>query len=122
MDSASVVINLGTNDFSIGVPDKTTFTTAYTNFVKQIRSQYSGAHIYCALGPMLSGDNLTNARDFITTVVNQFQSAGDSKVHFIEFPMQDGTLGYGEDWHPSVATHAQMASQLVQKIKADLGW
>jgi hypothetical protein len=36
--------------------------------------------------------------------------------------MQDGTLGYGEDWHPTVATHAQMAEQLVQQIQADLGW
>jgi lysophospholipase L1-like esterase len=117
-----VVINLCTNDFSIGVPDKTTFTTTYAKFVNQLRSQYSDAHIYCAVGPMLNGDNLTNARDFINTVVNQLKSAGDSKIHFIEFPMQDGSLGYGEDWHPSVATHAQMANQLVQQIKTDLGW
>jgi lysophospholipase L1-like esterase len=117
-----LVIILCTNDFSTNPPDKTTFTTAYSNFVKKIRSQYSGAHIYCALGPMLNGDVLITARDCINTVVNQLKSAGDSKIHFIEFPMQDGSLGYGEDWHPSVATHAQMASQLVQQIKADLGW
>ncbi len=117
-----VVINLGTNDFSTGAPDKTGFVIAYANLVKQIRNQYPNAHIYCALGPMLNGDNLIHGRDFITTAVNQFQSAGDAKVHFIEFPMQDGTLGYGEDWHPSVATHARMAGQLVQQIKTDLGW
>ncbi|HYH03831.1 MAG TPA: cellulose binding domain-containing protein [Bacillota bacterium] len=117
-----VVINLGTNDFSIGAPEKNLFTTTYSNFVKKIRSQYSGAHIYCALGPMLGGDNLSSARDYLNTVVNALRSAGDSKVHFIEFPMQDGTLGYGEDWHPSVATHTQMAQQLVQQIKVDLGW
>ncbi len=118
----AVVINLGTNDFSTGAPDKTAFITAYANFVKQIRIQYPNAHIYCALGPMLNGDNLIHARDFMTTAVSQFQSGGDAKVHFIEFPMQDGTLGYGEDWHPSIATHARMASQLVQQIKTDLGW
>jgi lysophospholipase L1-like esterase len=117
-----VVINMGTNDFSSGVPDKTTFTNAYANFVKQVRGQYSGAHIYCALGPMLNGSNLTSARDYINTVVSQLKSAGDSKVHFIEFPAQDGSLGYGEDWHPSTATHARMANQLVTQIKTDLGW
>jgi lysophospholipase L1-like esterase len=117
-----VVINLGTNDFSVGVPDKEAFTTAYANFVQKIRSQYGDAHIYCAVGPMLNGDNLASARDFVTTVVNQFASAGDAKVQLIEFAMQDGTLGYGEDWHPTVATHAQMAEQLVQQIQADLGW
>ncbi len=117
-----VVINLGTNDFASGIPDKTAFTTAYTNFVNQIRSQYPNAHIYCALGPMLSGSNLTSARDYLTTVVNQRTAAGDTKVHFIEFPMQDGSLGYGEDWHPSVAQHAAMANQLTNQLKADLGW
>ncbi len=117
-----VVINLCTNDFSVAIPDKTAFTTGYSNFVKQIRNQYSGAHIYCALGPMLSWDSLTSARDYITTVVNQLNTAGDTKIHFIEFPIQDGTLGYGEDYHPSVATHAQMATQLTQQIKTDLGW
>ena len=117
-----VVINLGTNDFASGIPDKTAFTTAYSNFVKQIRSQYPSAHIYCALGPMLSGTNLTGARDYITSVVIQLTTTGDSKVHFIEFPAQDGSLGYGEDWHPSVAQHAAVANQLITQIKTDLGW
>jgi lysophospholipase L1-like esterase len=117
-----VVINLGTNDFSIGAPDRTAFTAAYSSFVNRIRSQYPNAHIYCALGPMLSGNNLTGARDYITTVVTQFNAAGDARVRFIEFPMQDGSLGYGEDWHPSVAQHAAMANLLVNRIKTDLGW
>ncbi|MBN2533002.1 MAG: hypothetical protein JXB88_08925 [Spirochaetales bacterium] len=117
-----VVINLCTNDYSQGIPDRTQFTTAYRNFVQKIRTQYPTAHIYCALGPMLSGDNLVSARDYISSVVNSLTSSGDTKMHFIEFPAQDGSLGYGEDWHPSVATHELMASQLAGQIRADLGW
>ncbi|MGC1376896.1 MAG: cellulose binding domain-containing protein [Anaerolineales bacterium] len=117
-----VVINLGTNDFASSIPDKTAFTTGYSNFVTKIRSQYPTAHIYLALGPMLSYDSLTSARDYITTVVNAFNAAGDTKVHFIEFPMQDGSLGYGEDYHPTVAEDAAMANQLITQIKTDLGW
>ena len=117
-----VVLNLGTNDFAASVPDKTAFTTAYSNFVKQIRAQYPSATIYCALGPLLSYTNLTTARDYITTVVNQLTTAGDTKVRFIEFPMQDGSLGYGEDYHPTVAQEAAMSNQLVNQIKLDLGW
>ncbi|MBN2441185.1 MAG: hypothetical protein JXJ04_07555 [Spirochaetales bacterium] len=113
------VINLCTNDYSTGIPDRTRFTTAYRNFVQKIRTQYASAHIYCALGPMLSGNNLASARDYITSVVN---SMGDSKIHFIEFPAQDGSLGYGEDWHPSIATHNLMANQLANQIRSDLGW
>jgi len=117
-----VVINLGTNDFSVGIPNKTTFTTAYSSFVGRIRSQYPNAHIYCAIGPMLNGDNLISAKDFINTVVTQKKSSGDQKIHFLEFPMQDGTTGFGEDWHPSVKTHELMANQLAAAIRQDLGW
>jgi len=116
------VINLGTNDFSVGIPDKAAFTAAYSAFVGKLRSQYPQAHIYCAMGPMLNGDNLTSARDFINTVVTQKNSAGDGKVHYIEFPMQDASNGYGEDWHPSVKTHELMANQLAAAIRKDLGW
>ncbi len=116
------VVNLCTNDYASGIPDQTQFVTAYTNFVKKLRSQYSSAHIYCALGPMLSGDNLASARNYIGSVVSALNSAGDAKVHFIEFPVQDGSLGYGEDWHPSVATQALMADQLAARIQIDLGW
>jgi len=117
-----VVINLCTNDYSTGIPDRTQFISAYTNFVQRIRSQYPSAHIYCALGPMLSGDNLSSARDYISSVVNSLLSSGDARMHFIEFPAQDGSLGYGEDWHPSVATHQLMANQLAAQIRSDLGW
>jgi len=117
-----VVLNLCTNDFSSGTPDKTTFVTAYSNFVDRIRSQYADAHIYCALGPMLGGDAQINARNYINTVVNAKNASGDAKVHFIEFPVQDPANGIGADWHPSVKTHQIMADQLAAQLKADLGW
>ncbi len=117
-----VVINLGTNDFSVGIPDKTAFTAAYSAFAGKLRSQYPQAHIYCAVGPMLSWDNLTSARDFINTVVSQKSSSGDEKIHYIEFPVQEASNGYGEDWHPSIKTHELMANQLAAAIKKDLGW
>jgi len=117
-----VVINLGTNDFANGIPNETAFVTGYSNFVQQLRTYYSDAVIYCAVGPMLSYDNLTSAREYITTVVNQFNAAGDTKVHYIEFPEQDGSLGYGQNYHPTVAEHAVMAAQLTQQIETDLGW
>ncbi len=117
-----VVINLGTNDFSTSAPDTTAFTTAYEKLVNRIRGQYPNAHIYCAIGPMLGGDQLKNCRNCITSVVNKKNSAGDQKVHFIEFPVQDQANGYGEDWHPSIKTHQLMADQLAAQIRKDLGW
>jgi hypothetical protein len=106
------VINLCTNDYAWGIPDRTTFTTAYSNFVKKIRAQNASAHIYYAVGPKLSGDSLASARDYISSVASSLNAAGDAKVHYIEFSTQDGSLGYGEDWHPSVAEDAVMGDAL----------
>lgn len=117
-----VVINLCTNDFNSGIPDRNHFTATYMDFVSKMRRQYANAVIYCALGPMLYGENLNSARDYISSVVNQLTIAGDAKVKFIEFPMQNETNGYGEDWHPSIKTHELMANQLAAQIRTDLGW
>ena len=50
------------------------------------------------------------------------RQAGDDKVFLVGFPSQTGALGYGCDYHPSVATHAQMAAHLAQVAASQLGW
>lgn len=118
----AVVINICTNDFSTGTPDRTAFSAAYSKFADQIRSQYPNAHIYCAVGPMLNGEGLAAAEYCLTSYVTKKKSAGDTKIHYIEFPVQDQANGLGEDWHPSIKTHQLMANQLSSQIKTDLGW
>jgi lysophospholipase L1-like esterase len=120
----AVVIDLGTNDFVSGVPDQAGFVQAYSTLVQQIRQQYPNAHIFCALGPMLSDFypqgqmQLSTARAYIQQVV---QSA-DSKTHFLEFATEDTDTGAGCAYHPNVATHAAMAAQLEQALSQTLGW
>lgn len=117
-----VVINLCTNDFASGIPERTDFVNAYASFIDVMRSKFPEADIYCAVGPMMSGDNLTAAKDYINSTVTSKNDLGDQKVHFIEFPVQVWANGFGEDWHPSIITHKQMADQLSAQIKEDLGW
>ena len=114
-----VVINLGTNDFAGGAPAQAAFTGAYIDFVAAIRLAYPEAHIFCALGSMLSGSNLTTARSYLTAVV---AAVDDSKVHFVEFAEQAAADGYGCDWHPSIATNEIMADTLAAAIRTQLGW
>jgi len=115
----AVVINLGTNDFSTQTPDKTKFVTAYKGLISKVRSNYPDAHIFCTIGPMLWGNGLDTCRSNIKEAISL---TGDSKVSFVEFPTQDGSNGYGEDWHPSLATHKLMADKLTKEIKTTLGW
>ena len=113
-----VVIDLGTNDFSKGDPGAP-YVAAYLDFVVKLRGRYPQAHVFCAIGPM---ENSSAFKTAVQTIVSTRNTAGDPLVHFLEFVNQDGSLGYGCDWHPSLATHRQMAGTLVPAIKTVTGW
>lgn len=121
----AVLVNLGTNDFAGGNPEEEGWIGAYVAFVKRLRAQYPSARIYCVVGPMMSDawsaskTALTTIRGYLRRVVAE---SGDDNIAFIEFPMQDGKLGFGADWHPSRKTHQRMAEQLASTLRTDLGW
>ncbi|WP_437586401.1 SGNH/GDSL hydrolase family protein [Sorangium sp. So ce1000] len=128
-----VVINLGTNDFSPGVPAdaqfRGPFTEAYAGLVETVRTHYPEAFIFCTIGPMLSdsypegAEALTRARAYIGQVVEDRNDGGDDRVRLLEFPPQDGEAnGLGCDYHPSVKTNALMAKQLADAIREELDW
>ena len=124
----AVVVNLGTNDFAAGALPGTVFTDAAVAFLGQLRRLHPQAHLLWTLGPMLSDrapagvQQLTQARAAMRAAVAARQAAGDANVAWLEFPEQTGSLGYGCDWHPSLATHAQMAAQLQAHLGLQLGW
>ena len=123
----AIVIDLGTNDFTDGDPGEG-FVTAMEGLVGTIRAEYPDALIVLALGPMLGDDypvgqqQLSTARGYLQTVVADEAGQGDARVAMIEFPEQDGSLGYGCDWHPSRQTQAAMAQQLGAFLSSKLGW
>ncbi|WP_437567317.1 SGNH/GDSL hydrolase family protein [Sorangium sp. So ce542] len=128
-----VVINLGTNDFSINVPGdaqfRAPFTNAYEGLVDTVRENYPEAYIFCTIGPMLSdsypegAEALSRARDYIGQVVDDRTAGGDDRVRFLEFPPHDkATDGLGCDWHPSAKKNRDMAEQLADAISEELGW
>lgn len=116
-----VVINLGTNDWNGGDPG-TPYNEAYLAFLAAMRARYPQAHVFCAMGPMALDNEAAQWRARLGDIIAARRAAGDSRVHLIEFPTQDGSLGYGCDWHPSLDTHEQMANQLVTAVKAVTGW
>ena len=56
----------------------------------------------------------------VAQVIADRQAAGDNDVHYVVFSPQ--TSPYGEDWHPTVATHEAMANELVGVIREARGW
>lgn len=118
----AVVINLGTNDFSVGDPGAP-FEEAYEAFLADLRGRYPDARFYCAVGPMLSGDTYNAAKAHLENVIAARAADGDDNVGLIEFsPIDQATEGIGCDYHPNVATNERMADTLVARLRADLGW
>jgi lysophospholipase L1-like esterase len=122
----AVVINVGTNDFSTVGVDRELFVSEYSEFLGAIRSNYPSAVIVAAIGPMLSdyypagADAWTNAQADVQAAVDARVAAGDASVFFLAFTPQ--TSPYGEDWHPTAATHVRMADAVTALLKEKLGW
>ncbi|HEX6274171.1 MAG TPA: SGNH/GDSL hydrolase family protein [Polyangiaceae bacterium] len=117
----AVVVNLGTNDFAMGDPGMG-FRTAQQNFAASLRMRYPDARIYLAVGPMLNGAQYAAALDYLEAVVTARRAAGDDAIDTIEFATDTGSGGFGCHYHPNEATHARMATTLVARLRADLGW
>ena len=122
----AVIINLGSNDFSTPGVARQAFVQRYIAFLSQLRGYYPQAALVAALGPMLSdsyppGQNaLTNAQADVKAAIAARAQAGDGRVYFVSFATQTGP--WGEDWHPSLATHEKMAQELSESLKTILGW
>lgn len=113
-----VVINLGTNDFSVDTIDISKYVSTYKEFVTNLRKNYTKAHIFCTIGPMNQ-----NPGEYVDKMVKELKNGGDEHIHYLEFEPQDIDVnGVGGDWHPSLKTHAIMAELLTEEIRKKLGW
>jgi lysophospholipase L1-like esterase len=116
-----VVVNIGTNDFSPPGPDHGAFRKAYASFLTQVRGHNPDALLLAVVGPMLSDSFPERVRAWTTMqsdvsgVVRELNVQGDTNVHYLALPPQSAP--YGEDYHPTLATHQQMA----QAVAAEIG-
>ena len=117
-----VCINLGTNDASTGRINKTKLRDAYASFIVQVRSKYPQAKIVMLSGCMLNGDRMQAVEDALDAVVAEANKKGDKQVYRFTFTPQDGSLGYGADYHPSIKQQEKMAGELVPYLRDLMGW
>lgn len=116
-----VAINLGTNDFSTDDdPPQPVFEGAYQAFLETLREKYPDAWILCLVPTLLGGDEQGTAEAYITTAVDARAAAGDDRVvmRALEFTSD----GAGCDYHPSLATHANMSIALTAELRDLVGW
>lgn len=121
----AVVINLATNDFSKGIPDKEGWIGGYKKFISRVHKNYPKALIYLATGSMMSDSwppeqkHLTTVKGFLDEIVT---ASGNKWLRRIDFAQQDEKDGIGSSWHPNAVTQQKMANVLIEALKSDLGW
>ena len=118
-----VVIDLGTNDYSTTPPDSAKFRRTYSAFVDSLHSLYPQARFVLVDGPMLSpgSDGFNRLRRNLDDVAALASARGVDVSHLSLSP-QDGSLGYGADWHPSRAQAALNGRELATYLKDAMGW
>ncbi len=122
----AVIINVGTNDFSPGGVDRKLYVDQYTLFLNHLRALYPDAKLVLCVGPMLSDSYpagelaLSSIREDIQSIVIARKEGGDKGVYYVDFGQQSSP--FGEDWHPTIATHQQMADMLVETLMRVLKW
>lgn len=115
-----VVINLGTNDFSTdGDPGEGQFVPAYVGFLAHLRDVYPDA-LLLPISPSLGGDELTMVEGYIQSAIDMRAAAGDTNIATAN--INTDPIGWGCDYHPSVATHAVMGELLADELAMQLGW
>jgi len=117
-----VCINLGTNDLSTQPYDVTLLKQGYQRLLKMIREHNPKAKILFLCGSMLNGKELEIAKQILDEVTAEANKAGDKEVYRFNFTPQNGDLGFGNDYHPSVRQHEKMAAELAAYLRTLMHW
>ena len=117
-----VCINLGTNDLSTNKYDTKLLKQGYQRLYNMVRAHNPQAKIVFLCGSMLNGKELEIAKQLLNEVTAEANRAGDKEVYRFDFTPQDGSLGYGSDWHPSLWQHEKMAAELTAYLRSLMKW
>lgn len=113
-----VCVNLGTNDTSLDTYSTDSIYNAFSTFHSRLRSNYPKAKIVYLTGAMLGGKALEDVRTILDKMTAQKRAGADSLVYRFDMTPQDGSLGYGADYHPSRRQAEKMASELTGFIES----
>ena len=117
-----VCINLGTNDLSTNNYDLKLLKQGYQRLLQMVRQHNPKAKVVFLCGSMLGGKELETAKRLLNEVADEARKAGDKEVYRFDFTPQNGDLGYGNDWHPSVWQHEKMAAELTAYLRSLMNW
>ncbi|MFA6980841.1 MAG: T9SS type A sorting domain-containing protein [Ignavibacteriaceae bacterium] len=114
-----VVVNLFQNDsWLLSTRDSSQITTAYVNFIREIRINHPDAFIVCSLGSMDATKTGSPWPGYIEGAVQYMRTAdNDTNIDTYFFPFDPAWTK-----HPRVRHHLVMGQKLASFINEKLGW
>ena len=117
----AVGIELGTNDFSRGIPDQAAFVDAYVELLGRVRRDAPGAWIFLLESPILEdakGQPPKRAalRAYLEEVLRRFTDPRVVLAPIRHYP------GLANNGHPLASEQAGMADEIEPLFRRALGW
>lgn len=113
-----VVINLGTNDFSLEPqPYKSEFIKAYTQILKQLRLHYGQIPILCLYSCTIPAPVYPFYEEAVSGM-------NDKDIHLLRLPetLFNDETDYGAVSHPNYSGQRKMAMSIIPTIATIMGW
>lgn len=117
----AIGIQLGTNDFSQGIPDQNEFVNTYVQFIEKVRRDAPDAVIVVMDSPMVDNDaDRGPRRSALHFYLEQIVArVGNPKVILASLKHYPGVPG---NTHPTGKEHEEIASELEPVFRHALGW
>jgi lysophospholipase L1-like esterase len=110
----AILINIGTNDYWDGaVTDD--YRNAVANLITKTQKDYAAKPIYLIVSPMLTNKIHESQKQVLTTLTNV-------KVKVLDLGENNGSEGFGCDYHPNTITNVRLGKVLEKTLKTDLNW
>ncbi len=111
-----ILVAIGTNDFSAGIPKREEYIAAYVKLLLTLLSDYPQAQIAVTEGAILNGKNKEAMIGFLAESVHRLQNPRIHQLASQYYP------GDERDGHPSKEQHRMMANDLIVQFKTMMNW
>jgi lysophospholipase L1-like esterase len=111
-----ILVAIGTNDFTPGIPEHASYVAAYEGFVRTLLRQHPQARIALTEGAILNGEKKAALRSCLEETVAR---VGSPRVRAIPSEYHPGDA---QDAHPTTSQHAAMADELAPQLRRMMNW
>jgi lysophospholipase L1-like esterase len=111
-----ILVAIGTNDFTEGIPEHAAYVAAYNAFVRTLLRDHPQAQVVLTEGAILNGEKKAALTAWLNEVV---RNSGSASVHYVKSLHHPGDE---HDAHPTTVQHAAMADELAPPLRRLMGW